>query len=240
MIFEEEKKSKKIQKDFYAKEAKTFDSKQKRENRNHINKIKNISNYLDIKKDDLVLEIGGGTGIHSDFLLKNNKVVFSLICSDLSIDMILQAKKRIDKNERISFLVLEGERLPFPNDCFDKVFVSGALHHFFDPQKGISEFLRVLKRKGRLCVMEPNYFFPTNFWGTWSRIEERGIKNMTRKKLSDWLSSQDVEFTIENFAYTPPFPKFMINFWDLLDSFLGKLPFVSKLSIMIFLRCVKL
>jgi ubiquinone/menaquinone biosynthesis C-methylase UbiE len=239
MVFLEEKNAKKIQKDFYKEEAKTFDFKQKRENRNHINKISAILNFLDIKNGDLVLEVGSGTGIHAAYLLRKNKNDFRLVCSDLSIHMIFEAQKRIGKEERIRFLILEGERLLFPDECFDKVFVSGALHHFFDPQKGVSEFLRVLKRNGRLCVMEPNYFFPTNFFGTWTRIEERGIKNMTRKKLSEWFSSQGVGFKIENFAYTPPFPENMLYFWDILDNFFSKIPFLRNLSIMLLIKCIK-
>lgn len=90
--------------------------------------------------------------------------------------MQLLNRTLLNKDDRIEFIILEGERLPFPDDCFDKIFVSGALHHFFDPQKGVSEFLRVLKRKGHLCVMEPNYFFPINFFGTWTRIEEGGLR----------------------------------------------------------------
>lgn len=239
MVQMDEKKFKKIQQDFYSKEATFFDVKQRRENRNHFNKIKAISDFLGIVAGDKVLEVGTGTGIHATYLLKRNVGNFLLSCSDLSISMLLEARKKIGESANVQYIVLEGERLPFADESFDKVFLSGALHHFFSPSQGISEILRVLKKNGRFCIMEPNYLFPTNFWGAWFRMEERGIKNMTRGKFSAWLAENNVSYEIDNFAYTPPFPRWMHPCWDVLDWMLGRIPYVKRVSVMLFVQGVK-
>jgi ubiquinone/menaquinone biosynthesis C-methylase UbiE len=239
MLDENEKEFKKTQRDFYSKEAVSFDVKKRRENRNHFNKIKAISDFLGIVDGDHVLEVGTGTGIHATFLLKRNVGDFSLTCSDLSFPMLAEARKKVEVLRNVHFVVLEGERLPFPDECFDKVFLSGALHHFFDPTQGINEILRVLKKRGRFCIMEPNYIFPTNFIGTWTHLEERGLRNMTKGNLSGWLDAHGVNSEIVNFSYTPPFPLWMHLCWDFLDSILNQIPYLREVSVMLFARGTK-
>jgi len=67
--------------------------------------------------------------------------------------------------------------------------------------------LRVLKRGGGFCTMEPNYIFPTNLFAAPLKKEEYGMRLIRKAKLMKWLGIHDVEHEILNFAYTPPFPK---------------------------------
>jgi demethylmenaquinone methyltransferase/2-methoxy-6-polyprenyl-1,4-benzoquinol methylase len=49
------------------------------------------------------------------------------------------------------------ERLPFPDDAFDRVLVVDALHHFCDQREAVCDLLRVLRPGGRLVIEEPDY-----------------------------------------------------------------------------------
>ena len=61
--------------------------------------------------------------------------------------------------------VSAGERLPFPDQCFDFVTNIGSLEHFVDPAQGVREMARVLKPDGRAFVLLPNTFsLLTNVW----------------------------------------------------------------------------
>jgi len=50
-----------------------------------------------------------------------------------------------------------GEALSFPDEWFDCVFSSNVLEHVQDPQQVIDESLRVLKPRGYLHIVVPNY-----------------------------------------------------------------------------------
>ena len=51
------------------------------------------------------------------------------------------------------FLEVDGNSLPFPDECFDIVCSMGVLHHVADPRPMVEEMFRVLKPGGRLIVM---------------------------------------------------------------------------------------
>ena len=230
---------KKIQVETYSKLADSFDKKQKRENRNHINKINAIRDFFNIQRKDRVLELGVGTGIHAYHLLKSAPKDVSYYGIDLSESMLEQSKKRLSEFKNVKLLSMEGENLKFKNNFFDKVFISGSLHHFEIPQKGISEMIRVLKKGGRFCIMEPNYMFPTNFISSIVLPEEKNISLMKKRLFKKWLNHKNVSYNIENFAYTPPFPKIFIPFYNILDKIIAKIPVINKISVMLFVKGIK-
>ena len=47
------------------------------------------------------------------------------------------------------------EELPFADDTFGVVVLSGAIHHFYRPKDALAQIARVLCPGGRLCVIEP-------------------------------------------------------------------------------------
>lgn len=235
-----ESRHKILQKSFYADAAGTFDRDQRRENRNHLNKIKAVSDFLRISEGDRVLEIGSGTGIHARRLLEMNGREFSFVCSDISAAMLEEARRKTAAFQRVHFAVADGERLPFADGTFDKIFISGSLHHFFSPERGIGEILRTLKRGGRFCIMEPNGLFPTNLWAICTKPEERRMWWMRRANFVRSLSGREVAFEIGNFAYTPPFPRWLVPVFDVADRVLGRVPLLNRISVMLFVRGTKI
>jgi len=231
----ESKKFRELQKETYAQLAGKFDKVQKRKNRNHYNKIKKIINFLDIKDNEKVLEIGVGTGIHAEYLFNNCHKNFIFYGVDLSKEMLLQTRKKLGNKKNIKLRIMDGENLKFKDNSFDKVYISGSLHHYNNPEKGISEILRVLKKGGKFCIMEPNYIFPTNLYSAHFIKEEKNMKLMKRKNFLRWLSKKNVNFKFVNFAYTPPFPKSFIPMYNVLDKILFNIPLLNKLSIMVFI-----
>ena len=80
---------------------------------------KAIIKKMDCIESDNVLEIGIGTGSSLQYYPKETKVVGI----DISPDMLEVAKKRIvkDKIHNKHILLMNGERLSFPDNSFDKV-----------------------------------------------------------------------------------------------------------------------
>jgi len=224
------------QRTLYKEIASQFDSKQKRDNRNHRNKIFATNNFLDIQNNDRVLEIGVGSGIHAHYMVSLNlNKEFSFVGVDYSSDMLNVSKEKLIKFNNVELHEMDGEKLLFEDESFDKVYISGSLHHFPNPEKGISELLRDLKKTGKFCIMEPNYIFPTNFYACHKIEEEKNKRLMRRDNFKKWLSKhRNVSYKIVNFAYTPPFPKIFIPIYNLLDMFISYLYPLNRLSVMLF------
>lgn len=100
-------------------------------------------------KEGFILDIGGGTGRIAQTLLSTNRKV---IIADLSIKMLLQAKKR----EQLLLIVANGADLPFDESCITAVLIADAYHHFQQRGRVILEVKRVLAQNGNLVIFEPN------------------------------------------------------------------------------------
>lgn len=51
--------------------------------------------------------------------------------------------------------VADAHQLPFPDGCFDGIFMIDVLHHLADPKTFFQEAARVLKSGGRIALIEP-------------------------------------------------------------------------------------
>ena len=89
-----------------------------------------------------VLEIGGGTGEHLDFIAHTFESYF---LTDLVLP-VLNAKW--EGNPKIICQQANAEELPYSNDSFDRVIATCLLHHVEKPEKVLQEIDRVLKPNG--------------------------------------------------------------------------------------------
>lgn len=113
------------------------------------------------------LDVGCGTG--------NMLVEFSVrlptaihVGVDASQGMAVFARNRLEGRAQV---VRGGaERLPFPDGAFDLIVSTLSLHHWSDPQRGLTEIARVLTADG--------VFVLADFAGWWQRghggIRRRG------------------------------------------------------------------
>lgn len=91
-----------------------------------------------------VLEIGcGGGGMIK--AIKSYRPDLTAVGCDISRDAITTAKKH---PEGVSFVVGDIYHLPFAKESFDAVVVYDVLEHIDDPEKGMQEIQRVLKKNG--------------------------------------------------------------------------------------------
>lgn len=236
------------QKKYYDKTAEQFEERIffGRANRNHRKKIQKICELLNLKNTDgsefCILEIGAGTGLHATYVTKQFADI-RYVGLDLSEKMLFHAQKKFLSNnaDNWNFLVGDGNLLPFRNNSFDAVYISGSLHHFPDPFMGFKEIYRIVKPDGAIVVMEPNWLFPLNFLqGCFNRVE-RNILQMRKRNFLTWAAELNLSSVdIENFIYTPPFSFIDAKILDRIDQLLGKIPIVSSFSIMIYLSARKI
>ena len=63
-----------------------------------------------------------------------------------------------EREVRFSFQTAAAYDLPFSDETFDLVTCQTLLMHLGDPQKAISEMMRVLKKTGKIILVEPNNY----------------------------------------------------------------------------------
>jgi len=78
------------------------------------------------------------------------------------VDIFLPSKKPFNYTRMIKADVMK--KLPFKNETFDTIVLSGVIEHLENPLKALRECSRVLKKRGILLMETPNpYFIPVVF-----------------------------------------------------------------------------
>ena len=119
---------------------------------------KKVINYLNIKKNSRILDIGCGTGNFLSILEKKNKNL-KLYGIDISKEMLKIAETRLKSS---TLLINSAEEIKFKNE-FDYVFSTEAFHHFSNQEKAVKNFYNALKKNGKLIIADVEMGFIFNF-----------------------------------------------------------------------------
>ena len=140
---------------------------------------KAIIKKMDCIESDNVLEIGIGTGSSLQYYPKETKVVGI----DISPDMLEVAKKRIVKDNihNKHILLMNGERLSFPDNSFDKVVGMYVVSVTQNPQVLVEEMKRVCKNDGDIYIVN---HFSTEQDNTFVKMFEKSL--MPISKILGW------------------------------------------------------
>lgn len=119
--------------------------------------LRAMLSHVDLLKIKSILDIGCGTGILYE-VLKEQGYKGSYIGTDLSPDMINVGLKRF---KNVDLRVMDCEKLDFPSNSFDLVFMRNVLHHIPTPVKATKEMKRVAKKY--VLIAEPTRNILTEF-----------------------------------------------------------------------------
>ena len=127
--------------DFYNQVSKGYDELYGEE---QLKKLNIIKDYLKIKNDDLLLDVGCGTGISSRFDCR-------VIGVDPSIGLLKQNRKfKINS---------KAENLPFKDNAFNFVVSITAIHNFSNIEKSLEEINRVGRNEFVFSVLKKSKKF---------------------------------------------------------------------------------
>jgi len=108
-----------------------------------------------VKKGDRVLDVAGGSGDLSRLFAKKTGATGQVILTDINASMLAVGRDRLmDDGIAVPALQCDAEKLPFPDEYFDCVIVAFGLRNMTHKDKALAEMQRVLKRGGRLLVLE--------------------------------------------------------------------------------------
>lgn len=99
-----------------------------------------------------ILDAGCGEGRFSKYFIEKQANITSM---DFSEEYISLARKKIGKGK---FVVGSVTSLPFKDNSFDVIFSIDVLQHVPNLKDAISEFKRVLKKGGKLIIVDKNKF----------------------------------------------------------------------------------
>lgn len=141
-------------------------------------------------KGRLVLELATGTGLISKSISASAR---KIIATDYSEKMIAHARRgRTPKN--VSFRVMDATDIKYPDNTFEVVIISNALHIMPQPEKALSEAKRVLRPGGILIA--PTY---THGKMTSSRkLLSKLLQAFGLRVESKWSPEEYMDFLIKN------------------------------------------
>ena len=141
-----------------------------------------------IQSNTRVLDVGCGDGTLMEFLKNNNKI---------DIRGIEISKNNVQQCIGKGLTVIEGDAekdlSQFPDGSFDLVILSQTLQAFVNPEKVISELLRVGKKA---IVTIPNF----GYWKVRLHLLVKGTMPVTRTLPDEWYNTPNLHMcTIQDF-----------------------------------------
>ena len=114
---------------------------------------KRFIEIIDLKENDVLLDVGSGSGDIAKELI-NQKKNFELYLLDLNKKMLDQGKKKFRNENKINFILGNAEKLNFKKNFFDKYIIAFCLRNVTEYIISIKEAYRVLKPGGKYCCLE--------------------------------------------------------------------------------------
>ena len=117
---------------------------------------KKAIDYLKEDNPQLILDVATGT---ADVAIEMSKRLnpTKIIGVDISKEMLEIGRKKIEKKKLHEIIELQegdSENLPFEDNTFDAITVAFGVRNYENLEKGLAEMRRVLKKDGKLVVLE--------------------------------------------------------------------------------------
>jgi len=112
---------------------------------------------LDLKKDDVVLDLGCGPGY---FSFEIAKIAQNTVGVDMNEKVIGFAPIFSNRRKGLIFIVGMAENIPFSSNTFNKILMSSVLQMVKNDSIVLKECRRVLKKDGKIILSVPtDYIF---------------------------------------------------------------------------------
>ena len=131
-----------------------------------------------------VLDVGGGTGVHADWLLADGYRVHLLDVTPRHVDQAMGGLA----GRGLTAEVADARRLPFPDDSFDVVLVLGPLYHLHEHTDRVlvlGEARRVVRPRGLVAVAAISRFASLFDGLVREFLFDREFREIVRRDLAD-------------------------------------------------------
>jgi ubiquinone/menaquinone biosynthesis C-methylase UbiE len=132
-----------LQRNYYSETASNYDEMHLSPDDEHYVSLSYISAFLRQLSVRTVLDVGCGTGRAAVYFRQNNSEISVYGVDPVSELLDACVKKGISKDCLVRSSGLE---LPFKSNSFDAVLECGVLHHVREPERVVSEMVRVARK----------------------------------------------------------------------------------------------
>ncbi len=111
----------------------------------------------EVRPGNIVLDYGCATGADVLNLAKKVGNDGKIVAIDISIKQLersVKKAKRLPGHPNVVFVKEEKELMPFESSTFDRIISVGVLSYQDDPTELLKEFRRVLRKEGRLSILD--------------------------------------------------------------------------------------
>lgn len=164
-----------------------------------------------------VLDMAGGTGDIGERIVNSSLGYAEVVVSDTNADMLRVGAERARSWRypgQVSFLQANAEELPFADNSFDAYTIAFGIRNVPRVQKALDEAHRVLKRGGRILVLEFSQVDVPGFDAVYKLYSDQVIPPMGKVVTGD---AQPYQYFVESIRKFPPPAEF--------SSMLGKAGF---------------
>lgn len=164
-----------------------------------------------------VLDMAGGTGDIAERIVNASMGYAEVVVSDINSDMLRVGAERATHwryPSQASFVEANAEELPFESNSFDAYTIAFGIRNVPRIQKALDEAHRVLKRGGRILVLEFSKVDVPGFDAVYKTFSDRVIPPIGKVVTGD---AQPYQYLVESIRKFPE-P-------DLFSSMLGKAGF---------------
>lgn len=174
---------------------------------------KKFLNFLPSKNSINALDLATGTGDVAITLIKDNRVkkITGLDLSEGMINIGIEKVKKKKLDDKIFLMIGDGVSIPAADNTFDLTTISFGIRNFSDPQKSLNDIHRVLKKSGRLMIMEfsiPRNPLVKNIYFFYFRYLLPKVGNLISKHKDAYTY---LNKTVETFPYGDDFLELMKN-----------------------------
>lgn len=112
---------------------------------------------IDYSKKQSILDLSCGTGeLLKEIQSRDHLEKLKLSGIDISQKMLAAAKDKLSK--KANLILGDVHDLPFKTNSFEDVISTEAFHHYYDQSGALLEMKRVVKRGGKVIVVDVNFF----------------------------------------------------------------------------------
>lgn len=141
-----------------------------------------------VKKGDIVLDAGIGTGFMTMGAAKLVGELGKVIGIDMSEAMLSEARGNLNLEGlvgRVELIVGDLEKLPIEDNLIDTIICNMGLHHCHNPQRTVKEMARALKAGGRLMISDlekhNEKWLRSEMTDVWLGFDLKKVSNMFRR-----------------------------------------------------------